>query len=115
MNINRHDFRKKENLTFSFCEKEANLTKKYEKILTSVFTLLRKVSPLAVQKFYFVLVGVILNITLMPKINDYLQISQISQCAVNNSKFDSELMKLFFRKFRNFLTPGSQLRKSQIW
>ena len=50
----------------------------------------------------------------MPKIHDYLQYLQIPLCAINNSNADSELIKLFFRKFRNFLDPGLQVRKSRI-
>ena len=48
------------------------------------------------------------------KILDYLQISKLLQSAVNKLKPDSEARKQFFRKFKNFLTPGLQVRKSRI-
>ena len=50
----------------------------------------------------------------MPKILDYLQILQIPQCPIANSNIDSELRKRFFSEFKNFLTPGLQVRKSRI-
>ena len=53
----------------------------------------------------------ILDIT---KILDYLQISKITQSAVIKLKPDSEVRKQLFRKFRNFLTSGLQVRKSRI-
>ena len=53
----------------------------------------------------------ILDIT---KVLDYLQISKVTQSAINDSKADSEARKQFFRKFRKFLTPGLQVRKSRI-
>ena len=51
---------------------------------------------------------------IIPKIHNYLQILEISQCHMNNSNLDSELIKPFFRKFRKFLTPGLQVPTSLI-
>ena len=51
---------------------------------------------------------------IIPKMHDYLQILKNSLCAINNSNTNSELTKRFFRKFRSFLAPGLQVRKSRI-
>ena len=67
-------------------------------------------SPGGVNIGLFLLMG-ILKIT---KMLDYLQISKVTQSAINNSKSDSKGRKQFFRKFRDFLTPGLQVRKSRI-
>ena len=40
--------------------------------------------------------------------------TQLPPCAINNSNVDSEPGKRFFRKFRDFLAPGLQVRKSRI-
>ena len=73
-----------------------------------------KVFPLAVQNLdYSDRRGYWIS-SIMPKFDDYLQISQIPLCAINNSNVDSEPRKRYFRKFRNFLAPGLQVRKSRI-
>ena len=78
------------------------------------FTNVMNVFPLAVQNLdYSDKEGYSIS-PIMPKIHDYLQISQIPPCAINNSNVDSEPRKRFFRKFRNFLAPGLQVRKSRI-
>ena len=55
-----------------------------------------------------------MNTVDITKILDYLQISKVTQSAINDFKADSEAMKQFFGKFKEFLTPGLQVRKSHI-
>ena len=77
-------------------------------------TNLKNIFPLAVQILDYPFRGKLQTSPIIPKIHDYLQISQIPQCAINNSNIDSERRKWFFRKFKNFLAPGLQVRKSRI-
>ena len=51
---------------------------------------------------------------IIPNIQDYLQYSQVPQCAINGFNIDYEARKRFFGKFRNFLVPGVQVGKSRI-
>ena len=78
------------------------------------FTDFINIFPLAVQMLNPPFVGKCSISQIMPKIHDYLEYSQIPLCVMNNSNSDSELEKRFFRKFRNFLAPGVQVRKSRI-
>ena len=86
-------------------------TKRY---LLAYCTGFDKFFPLAVQIFHYTHTGRCWLSLKKPKIHDYLQISQISLCAINTSNADSELMKRFFGKFKNFLAPGFRVRKSRI-
>ena len=74
----------------------------------------KNVLPLAVQKLDHPERGVYWILPIIPKIQDYLQISQIPPCAIKNSNVDSEPGKRFFRKLREFLAPGLQVHKSRI-
>ena len=73
-----------------------------------------KVFPLAFQTLHYPYRGKWWISRILPKIRDYLQISHFPPCAINNSNLDFELTKRFLRKFRSFLVPGSQVRKSRI-
>ena len=86
----------------------------HEKLLTSAFNPIEKrFSPGGLKVDYFYSGGFSISL-IMPKMFDYLQISQIPQCSIYNPKGDSELRKRFFRKFKHFLAPGLKVRKSRI-
>ena len=54
------------------------------------------------------------DMSIVPKICDYLQYLQFRSCMIESSDIDSDSRIRFFRAFRNFWVPGFEVRKTLI-